>query len=123
MSRYYQHNPDEPIRHDWYAGASRAGGRQSVDEHADATAYSNTDREIWRRIPGDYYSPSIHVTQSGAIGIDVSGHVLVRPVELWHWAARLLFCTNIKDWRVRFATWLLRTAWERERIKSLGPRR
>ena len=122
MSRYAQHNPDEPIRHDWYAGASRAGGRQSVDEHADATAYSNTDREIWRRSPGNAYSPSIHVTKQGAIGMSVGGYVSVHHIEQWQWAARLLSCPNIKDWRVRLAVWLLEAA-DRKRIKSLGPRR
>ena len=45
---------------------------------------ANTDREIWRRVPGDYYSPSLHVTQEGAIGINVGGHVVVAPVEALH---------------------------------------
>ena len=44
----------------------------------------NTDREIWRRIPGDYYSPSIHVTAEGGIGIDVGGRVIVMDIEDWH---------------------------------------
>lgn len=43
----------------------------------------NTDIEIWRRIPGDFYSPSIHVTASGGIGMDVGGRVIVAPVEAW----------------------------------------
>jgi len=46
--------------------------------------YLNTDKEIWRKIPGDYYSPSIHVTEFGGIGINVGGHVLVAPVEKWY---------------------------------------
>lgn len=44
----------------------------------------NTDKEIWRRIPEDYYSPSIHVTQSGDIGINVGGFVIEMPIEDWH---------------------------------------
>lgn len=44
----------------------------------------NTDRELWRLDPDDYYSPSIHVTESGGIGIDVGGTVIVRPAEEWH---------------------------------------
>ncbi len=44
----------------------------------------NIDREIWRRVPGDYYSPSIHVTADGEIGINVGGLVYVRSVEEWH---------------------------------------
>lgn len=44
----------------------------------------NTDKEVWRKIPGDYYSPSIHVTEFGDIGINIGGYVLVAPVEKWH---------------------------------------
>lgn len=48
----------------------------------------NTDKEIWRRSgpenPGEYYQPSIHVTASGSIGINVGGHVIVMAVEKWH---------------------------------------
>lgn len=43
----------------------------------------NTDREIWRK-EKDYYSPSIHVTVKGAIGINVGGTVIVKEVEEWH---------------------------------------
>ena len=44
----------------------------------------NTDRELWREVAGDYYSPSIHLTHEGGIGINVGGHVIVRPVQKWH---------------------------------------
>lgn len=44
----------------------------------------NTDKEIWRKTEGDYYSPSIFVTQLGNIGINVGGYVLIAPVEEWH---------------------------------------
>lgn len=47
-------------------------------------AHANTDRELWRETPGDYYSPSIHVTKGGGIGINVGGTVIVRPVREWH---------------------------------------
>jgi len=47
-------------------------------------AGKNTDKEIWRKVEGDYYSPSIHVTESGGIGIDVGGIVIVKPIEDWH---------------------------------------
>ena len=46
--------------------------------------YLNTDKELWRKVPDDYYSPSIHVTEFGDIGIDVGGYVLVAPIEAWH---------------------------------------
>jgi hypothetical protein len=44
----------------------------------------NTDREIWRETPGDFYAPSIHVTEGGGIRIDVGGMVRVKPVREWH---------------------------------------
>jgi len=54
----------------------------------------NTDKEIWRKISGDYYSPSIHITEFGGIGINVGGHVIVAPIEEWHRAGRVVFCVN-----------------------------
>jgi hypothetical protein len=47
-------------------------------------AKKNTDRELWRKVKDDYYSPSIHVTEGGRIGINVGGMVYVMPVEAWH---------------------------------------
>lgn len=47
-------------------------------------AAQNTDREIWREKSGDFYSPSVHVTQDGGIGIDVGGMVFVMDVRDWH---------------------------------------
>lgn len=44
----------------------------------------NTDTELWRRDPGSYYSPSIFVTDKGGIGMNVGGHCIVMPVEVWH---------------------------------------
>lgn len=49
----------------------------------------NTDREIYRTIPGDAYAPSVHVTATGALGIDVGGHVIVLSLERWHALGRL----------------------------------
>ena len=43
----------------------------------------NADVEIWRKVPGDYYSPSIHITEHDDIGINVGGTVIVAPVEWW----------------------------------------
>lgn len=54
---------------------------------SDEQACANTDRELWRRVEGDYYSPSIHVTERGAIGINVGGRVIVQSVEDWHESA------------------------------------
>ena len=46
--------------------------------------FLNEDVEIWRKIKDDFYSPSIHVTKFGNIGINVGGYVLVASVEEWH---------------------------------------
>jgi hypothetical protein len=55
----------------------------------------NTDVEIWRKVPDDYYSPSIHITEQGDIGINVGGHVLVAPIEQWFAAGVATFvCKN-----------------------------
>ena len=69
----------------------------------------NTDKEIWRKIPDDYYSPSIHVTEQNGIGIDVGGYVLVATVECWHRAGQKIFCvdTKLSNWRRKLAYWLL----------------
>ena len=72
----------------------------------------NTDKEIWRKKPGDYYSPSIHVTEEGGIGINCGGHVIVAPIERWHEVAELLLCVNphLPKWQHKLAMWILRRA-------------
>jgi len=69
---------------------------------------NNTDRELYRE--GDYYSPSIHVTESGGIGINVGGHVLVAQLKNWHDAGNKLFSVDPKlpSWRWWLAMRLLR---------------
>jgi hypothetical protein len=47
-------------------------------------AAQNTDRELWREREGDFYADSIHVTASGAIGMNVGGTVYVLPIREWH---------------------------------------
>jgi hypothetical protein len=47
-------------------------------------AAKNTDRELFREIENDYYSPSIHVTENGSIGINVAGSVIVKSISEWH---------------------------------------
>jgi hypothetical protein len=51
-------------------------------------ACANTDRELWREREGDYYANSIHVTEHGGVGINVGGHVIVKPLTDWHALAR-----------------------------------
>jgi len=48
----------------------------------------NEDKHLWRKSE-DAYTPSIHVTKSGCIGINVGGHVIVMSVEKWHALGRL----------------------------------
>ena len=71
--------------------------------------FVNTDRELWRDGDGDYYADSIHVTESGGIGINVGGCVLVAPVRMWHDAGMKLFTASesLPRWRWRLAMWLL----------------
>lgn len=66
----------------------------------------NTDIELWRKEKDDYYSPSIHVTKSNGIGINVGGHVLVAPVEVWHDAGNKIIVVN-SNWKRKLAYWLL----------------
>ena len=69
----------------------------------------NTDKEIWRERPGDYYSPSIHVTEHGGIGINFHGHVIVAPVKTWYELGNKFLCVDPKlpDWKRKLANWLL----------------
>lgn len=46
--------------------------------------YKNTDTELWRETPDDYYAPSVHVTQDGQLGINVGGLAIVAPLRQWH---------------------------------------
>lgn len=45
---------------------------------------ANLDKELWREREGDYYADSIHVTDSGMIGMNCGGYVIVRPIREWH---------------------------------------
>ena len=51
---------------------------------ADEQTKVNTDRELFREVPDDYYSPSLHVTEGGGIGINVGGLVYVKTLRAWH---------------------------------------
>jgi hypothetical protein len=48
----------------------------------------NTDRELYREPDttgnGDYYMPSVFVTEGGGIGINVDGYVIVKSLRGWH---------------------------------------
>jgi hypothetical protein len=52
----------------------------------------NADRELYREPDetgnGGYYSNSLHVTQDGGVGINVSGLVFVKPLAEWHRLAK-----------------------------------
>ena len=70
----------------------------------------NTDKEIWRERPADFYADSIHVTTQGGIGINCGGYVIVAPVRKWHKAGELFLCINphVSTWRWKLAMWLLK---------------
>jgi len=69
----------------------------------------NTDREIWRKIKDDYYSPAIFITEFGGVGINVGGYVLVAPIESWHDAGNKILTVNpnLPNWKRQLAYWLL----------------
>lgn len=58
----------------------------------DNQVYENTDVELWRKPSKSdgmsYYSPSIHVTKQGLIGINVGGDVYQLSIERWHELAK-----------------------------------
>lgn len=59
---------------------------------SETKAAANTDRELYREPGdwrGDFYSDSIHVAESGAIGINCGGSVVVRPLRFFHAAPDL----------------------------------
>ena len=43
----------------------------------------NTDRDLWREPPGDYYANRIFLTEAGGIGLDVGGHCIVKTIAAW----------------------------------------
>lgn len=43
----------------------------------------NTDRELWRERPGDFYADSLFVTEGGGIGLNCGGTVCVKPIRAW----------------------------------------
>jgi hypothetical protein len=67
------------------------------------SACVNRDQELWREQPGDFYSDSIHVTESGGIGINVGGKVLVAPAKRWHDAGMKMFAVDPKLSRYELA--------------------
>lgn len=71
-------------------------------------AYENTDKEIWREIPDDYYAPSIFVTAQNTIGINVGGSVHVKHVHEWHRLAHpVKEQLTDEEWLITYQTWAL----------------
>jgi hypothetical protein len=69
------------------------------------SACVNRDQELWREQPGDFYSNSIHVTESGGIGINVGGKVLVAPAKRWHDAGMKMFAVDPKKRKRQQKVW------------------
>jgi hypothetical protein len=61
----------------------------------------NTDRELWREPPGDYYAASLFVTEGGGIGMQVGGLVFVKPIRDWHQLASVTPVYTGEDWAER----------------------
>jgi hypothetical protein len=59
----------------------------------------NTDRELFREVEGDYYSPSLHVTIDGLVGINVGGYVYVMSLREWHKRAESFIMTDHEIWK------------------------
>lgn len=60
--------------------------RSAASESAtDGGPVQNTDRHLWPQVSRDAYAPSLFVTADGeGIGINVGGHVFVKPLREWH---------------------------------------
>lgn len=85
----------------------------TINKELDITSCQNTDKEIWRKVKGDYYSPSIHITQEGNVGINVGGFVIVMSIEDWHRKGRAFqFWEMIESkhpiWKHKLIRWLLK---------------
>lgn len=72
-------SPSERLLRDGFVARAENGWRTETPHPV-----QNTDKELWREPPDDYYSNSIHVTASGDIGINVHGRVFVKSLEEWH---------------------------------------
>ena len=46
-------------------------------------AVLNTDRDLWREPPGDYYADRVFLTEGGGIGMDRGGHCRVLSIKEW----------------------------------------
>ena len=55
---------------------------------------ANTDSELWRAVPDDYYAPSVFVTREGGIGMNHGGTVFVMTVEEWIKRAQAFISPN-----------------------------
>ena len=65
----------------------------------------------------EHYQPSIHVTSSNGIGMDVGGKVIVLPIETWHDIVSKVFNESwtiknnfklLPDWRWKLGKFLLK---------------
>lgn len=67
----------------------------NTPERIDLQGGKNTEREIYRRIEGDFYSPSIAVTADDNIVLKVGGLCVGKKIEDWHaLSSREAPCTN-----------------------------
>lgn len=76
----------------------------------------NTDRELFREVKDDYYSPSLRVTENGMIGIDVGGFVRVMSLRDWHRMAKiadlsLILCKELQSPAMEYLNEHIQNAW------------
>ena len=63
----------------------------SVSKENDEGACINTDKEIWRKVKDDYYSPRIYVTKQNGITFCVGGNCVTKSIEDWFFLATPTF--------------------------------
>lgn len=85
----------------------------------------NTDRELWRERPGDYYADSLHVTETGSIGMNCGGYVIVMPIREWHklgcGPSRRAPAMSLRNFFARLWDALAEVAQERGRAEESDP--
>lgn len=66
-------------------------------------AAENTDTPLFSEVEDDYYSPSCRMTKGRALGIDVGGTVIVKPLREWFEAVNQL--KECREGRKFLFTW------------------
>ena len=76
--------PMRPVEPEQSAPAKRFGAVVPIGLAVVAVAGLLIFLLIWKRDKDDAFSPSISITKGGGIALNVSGLVVVMPIEKWH---------------------------------------